>query len=72
MLIFTNDNATVYRLSREFLIPTITHQPTRKSVVRRWRLWGGTLRVIATSRVLNEGVDMPDADVGVSCRAPRR
>jgi superfamily II DNA or RNA helicase len=66
VLIFTNDNATVYRISREFLVPVITHQTDAKE--RRATLAGfgdGRIRVIATSRVLNEGVDMPDADVGI-------
>jgi len=66
VLIFTNDNATVYRLSREFLIPTITHQTDAKERRATLEAFGeGHYRVIATSRVLNEGVDMPDADVGV-------
>ena len=66
ILIFTNDNATVYRLSREFLIPTITHQTDAKERRRTLEAFGeGSIRVIATSRVLNEGVDMPDADVGI-------
>jgi superfamily II DNA or RNA helicase len=66
ILIFTNDNATVYRISREFLIPTITHQTDAKERRRTLEAFGeGSIRVIATSRVLNEGVDMPDADVGV-------
>ena len=66
VLIFTNDNATVYRLSREFLVPTITHQTDAKERRETLEAFGdGRYRVIATSRVLNEGVDMPDADVGI-------
>ena len=66
ILIFTNDNATVYRISREFLIPTITHQTDAKERRHTLEAFGaGVYRVIATSRVLNEGVDMPDADVGI-------
>ena len=66
VLIFTNDNATVYKLSRELLVPCITHEtPARE---RREILAGfgsGRWRVVATSKVLNEGVDMPEADVGI-------
>ncbi|MDV6376392.1 DEAD/DEAH box helicase family protein [Deinococcus arenicola] len=65
-IIFTDDNATVYRISREFLIPSITHQtPTkeRHSVLERFR--DGSYRILVTSRVLNEGVDVPEASVGV-------
>jgi superfamily II DNA or RNA helicase len=66
ILIFTNDNAAVYRISHEFLIPTITHQTgvkERHKVLERFR--DGTYRVLATSRVLNEGIDVPEASVAV-------
>jgi len=66
VIVFTNDNATVYRISREFLVPCITHQTDGKE--RRAILKGfgdGTYSVVVTSRVLNEGVDLPAADVGV-------
>ena len=65
-LIFTDDNATVYRVSREFLIPSITHQtPTkeRHAVLEKFR--SGAYQVLVTSRVLNEGVDVPEASVAV-------
>jgi len=66
ILIFTNDNATVYQISRDFLIPCITHQTDAKERRSTLECFGdGRYRVIATSRVLNEGVDMPDADVGI-------
>ena len=66
VLLFTNDNATVYRISREFGVPCITHQTDaaeRRAVLEGFS--SGRWRVVATSRVLNEGVDMPEADVGV-------
>ncbi|MFC4427795.1 DEAD/DEAH box helicase family protein [Deinococcus navajonensis] len=65
-LIFTDDNAAVYRISREFLIPAITHQTPvkeRHSLLEKFR--SGTYRLLATSRVLNEGVDVPEASVAV-------
>ncbi|ADV68790.1 DEAD/DEAH box helicase family protein [Deinococcus maricopensis] len=65
-LIFTDDNATVYRISREFLIPAITHQTPvkeRHALLQKFR--SGEYRVIVTSRVLNEGVDVPEASVAV-------
>lgn len=65
-IIFTDDNATVYRISREFLIPSITHQTPvkeRHAVLERFR--DGTYQYIATSRVLNEGVDVPAASLAV-------
>lgn len=66
VLVFTHDNATAYRVSRTFLVPAITHQTDVKE--RRAFLDAfadGTLPVLATSRVLNEGVDVPAADVAV-------
>ena len=66
VLIFTNDNATAYRISRSFLVPCITHQTDAKERREILRRFGeGEWRVIVTSRVLNEGVDMPSASVGV-------
>ncbi|MPY67887.1 DEAD/DEAH box helicase [Deinococcus sp. SDU3-2] len=65
-LIFTNDNAAVYRISHEFLVPTITHQTPvkeRHKLLKRFR--DGTYRILATSRVLNEGIDVPEASVAV-------
>ncbi|MDL2343462.1 DEAD/DEAH box helicase family protein [Deinococcus sp. MIMF12] len=65
-LIFTDDNATVYRISREFLIPAITHQtPVKERHALLDRFRSGDYRVIVTSRVLNEGVDVPEASIAV-------
>lgn len=65
-LIFTDDNATVYRISQEFLIPAITHQTgvkERHEILTRFRQ--GDYRSLVASRVLNEGVDVPDASVAI-------
>ncbi|MGF1478341.1 MAG: DEAD/DEAH box helicase family protein [Cyanophyceae cyanobacterium] len=66
MLIFTNDNATVYRISQEFLIPAITHQTPvkeRHEILQQFR--EGEYKVVVASHVLNEGVDVPNARVAV-------
>jgi superfamily II DNA or RNA helicase len=66
VLIFTYDNATVYQIARRFLVPAITHQTKAKE--RRQLLdafAAGELPILATSRVLNEGVDVPAANVGI-------
>lgn len=66
MLIFTQDNATAYEVSRRFLIPTITHQTKvreRGEILERFA--EGSYGAIVTSKVLNEGVDVPDANVAV-------
>jgi superfamily II DNA or RNA helicase len=65
-LLFTNDNATAMRISRELLVPLITHRTDVKE--RRAFLdafAAGDLPILATSRVLNEGVDLPEAEVGI-------
>jgi len=65
-LVFTNDNATVYRISQDFLIPAITHQTPvkeRHEILQRFK--AGEYRVLAASHVLNEGVDVPDARIAV-------
>ncbi len=65
-LIFTDDNATVYRISQDFLIPAITHQTPvkeRHDILLRFR--SGEYPRIVASRVLNEGVDVPAASVAI-------
>ncbi|HEY6079990.1 MAG TPA: DEAD/DEAH box helicase family protein [Polyangiaceae bacterium] len=65
-LVFTQDNATVYAVSRRFLIPVITHQTKikeRSEILEKFA--AGTYAAIATSKVLNEGVDVPDASVAI-------
>lgn len=66
VIIFTADNDTVYRIARRHLIPAITHQtPTRERQRILEGLASGQGRAVVTSRVLNEGVDIPTASVGV-------
>jgi superfamily II DNA or RNA helicase len=65
-ILFTQDNATAYDISRRFLVPAITHQTKVKE--RSQFLSGlaeGKYGAIVTSRVLNEGVDVPSANVAV-------
>ncbi len=66
VLIFTHDNATVYKIARRFLVPVITHQTKtkeRREILLRFN--AGTYPIVATSRVLNEGVNVPEANVAV-------
>jgi superfamily II DNA or RNA helicase len=66
ILLFTHDNATVYKIARRFLVPVITHQTKtkeRREVLLRFN--AGTYPIVATSRVLNEGVNVPEANVAI-------
>ena len=66
VLVFTSDNQAAYRIAREHLIMPITcdvGRPEREEVLQRFRT--GELRALVSSRVLNEGLDVPDADVAI-------
>jgi superfamily II DNA or RNA helicase len=66
VLIFTADNATVYQIARRCLVPAITHQTRikeRKKILERFH--SGEYPILVTSQVLNEGVDIPAAGVGI-------
>ncbi len=66
VLIFTHDNATVYTIARQFLVPVITHQTKtkeRRQILLRFN--AGDYPIVATSRVLNEGVNVPEANVAI-------
>jgi superfamily II DNA or RNA helicase len=66
VILFTEDNATAYEISRRFLVPAITHQTKVKERSRVLSgLADGSYGGVVTSRVLNEGVDVPDANVAV-------
>ena len=65
-LIFTQENEMVYQISNDYLIPAITHQTN----VKERRFWlkafnNGEVLALATSKVLNEGVNIPDASVAI-------
>jgi superfamily II DNA or RNA helicase len=65
-LVFTETNAVVYEVARRHLIPAITHETKsaeRKRILEAFR--AGQYRAIVTSRVLNEGIDVPSAKVAV-------
>jgi superfamily II DNA or RNA helicase len=66
VLIFTESNAVVYAISRRFLIPALTHETRaaeRKHLLDAFR--AGDYRALVTSRVLNEGIDVPEAKVAI-------
>ncbi len=65
-IVFTSVNETAYAISRRFLIPVITHQtPVKERSAILAGLADGTFGAVVTSRVLNEGVDVPSANVAI-------
>jgi superfamily II DNA or RNA helicase len=66
IIIFTDENTLAYEIGRKFLVPVLTHHTKvkeRKHILDGFR--DGTVSVITTSKVLNEGVDVPEASIGV-------
>jgi superfamily II DNA or RNA helicase len=66
VLVFTEQNDLVYAISRRHLIPALTHET--KAAERKQILEGfqsGAYQAIVTSKVLNEGVDVPEAKVAI-------
>lgn len=65
-IIFTQHNKLVFGISNRFLIPYITHKSTKDE--RQDALNGfkeGRYKALVTSKVLDEGVDVPDAELGI-------
>ncbi|HIP89738.1 MAG TPA: DEAD/DEAH box helicase [Thermococcus paralvinellae] len=66
IIIFTRHNELVYGISRRFLIPAITHKTDKKErseILKKFR--EGRYKAIVSSQVLDEGIDVPDASVGI-------
>ena len=66
VIIFTADNGAAYRIAREHLVMPITcdiSRAEREAALSAFR--AGTLRALVSARVLNEGIDVPDADVAI-------
>jgi superfamily II DNA or RNA helicase len=65
-IIFTANNDFAYEISQEFVVPCITHQTEtdeRTEILERFRT--GQYSMLATSQVLDEGIDVPAANVGI-------
>ena len=65
-IIFTANNDFAYEISQEFVVPCITHQTEtneRTEILERFRT--GEYSMLATSQVLDEGIDVPAANVGI-------
>lgn len=65
-LVFTENNTVAYTIARRHLIPALTHET--KAAERKHILDGfqsGLYQAVVTSRVLNEGVDVPEAKIAI-------
>ncbi len=64
--VFTEHNKLVHIISDKFLIPSITYRTTAKERVQILdRFRSGAYKAIVTSKVLDEGIDVPDANIGI-------
>ena len=66
VIVFTASTDLVYRLSERYLLPAITNEtgaPERREILDRFR--SGEYSRVVTANVLDEGVDVPDANVAV-------
>lgn len=66
IIIFTVHTKLAYKISNRFLVPVITHKTKneeRNDILNKFKK--NNYRVIATTRVLDEGVDVPDANMGI-------
>jgi superfamily II DNA or RNA helicase len=66
VLVFTDSTEAVYEVSSRLLVPAITHQTPvkeRHEILERFK--AGRYPVIVASKVLNEGVDVPEANTAV-------
>lgn len=65
-LIFTDDNDLAYKIAKKFILPAITHLTKlreRQQILEAFK--NGQIKTIVTSKVLNEGIDVPAANVAV-------
>ena len=66
ILVFTELNAVAYMISHQYLVPVISHETgvaERKHILEAFQ--AGHYSVIVTSKVLNEGIDVPEAKVAI-------
>ncbi len=66
VLLFTADNEAAYAVAREHLVMPLTcdiGRRERDAALAAFR--EGRLRALVSARVLNEGIDVPDADVAI-------
>jgi superfamily II DNA or RNA helicase len=65
-IIFTRYNDMVYEISRRFFIPCITYRTDsdeREEIFKKFK--EGEYAALVSSQVLDEGVDVPEANIGI-------
>jgi superfamily II DNA or RNA helicase len=66
ILVFAADNDTAYAVAREHLVQPITCDIGSSERARALQRFSkGELRILVSARVLNEGIDVPAADVAI-------
>ncbi|MHA1647801.1 MAG: DEAD/DEAH box helicase [Promethearchaeota archaeon] len=66
ILLFCENIAFIERISQYFFIPALTSRTSiseRKKIMQNFR--DGKFRILASGKVLDEGVDVPQANVGI-------
>ena len=66
IIIFTQHNQLVHRISKQFLLPYITYltsKDERNEILSRFK--DGRFWTVVTSKVLDEGIDVPKASLGI-------
>ncbi len=66
VIIFSEYNSIVDEVNRRFFVPSITYKTRpdeRKAILDRFR--SGQYTKLVSGRVLNEGVDVPDANIAI-------
>lgn len=66
IIIFTRYNDLVYRIAEEYFVPCITHKTDKNERVMVFQGFReGKYSALVSSQVLDEGVDVPDANIGI-------
>ena len=66
IIIFTIHTKLAYTISNRFLIPVITHRTKneeRNEILKGFKK--GRYKIITTTKVLDEGTDIPDVNTGI-------
>lgn len=65
-LVFTRDNRVAYAIARAHLVAPLTCDIGRDERARRLAAFAsGSLHALVSARVLNEGIDVPEAEVAI-------